>query len=79
MMKDAMQYMPLTSCGEVRFEFSKKDRDGTIVSREFVKKLIDNIVRRSVYYFDKIEDYMFRHKERSMHSIVCPASLYDER
>ena len=68
-----MRYKRIGNCGQVGKEFSIKDGRGVIVSKDFLDRLIDNIVRRSVFYYEKTEDYVFRHRERPIHSVVCPS------
>ena len=62
------------NCGQVGKEFYIEDSGGgVIVSKDFLERLVDNIVKRSVSYYETTRDYAFRHRERSMHSVVCPS------
>ena len=54
-------------------EFSIEDGNGSIVSRDFLERLIDNIVKRSSLYYRWTKDYAFIHGERPIHSVVSPS------
>lgn len=68
-----MKYSALRNCGELGIEFSKEDTEGVRVSRDFLENLINQIVRRSVDYYNETGDYVFSYRERQMHSVVCPS------
>jgi hypothetical protein len=55
------------------FEFSNIDTDGARVSRDFLRKLVNNVVKRSSMYYNETVDHAFYYRERQFHSIVCPS------
>ncbi len=68
-----MRYKTIKNCGEIGMEFLKDDTEGTRVSRDFLKRLIFNIVKRSAAYFDETGDNIFIYREKQLHSVVCPS------
>ena len=68
-----MKYRKIKNSGEVGIEFSIEDSKGTRVARDFLEKLVEGTVRRSVEYFDETDDYAFSYGERQMHSVGCPS------
>lgn len=63
----------IKNCGEIGIEFLKDDTDGTRVTKDFLEKLIYNIVKRSTEYFDKTGEHIFVYREKQLHSVVCPS------
>jgi hypothetical protein len=68
-----VRYKQIRNCGQVGKEFPPKFGEGKNVTKDFLESLIDNIVRKSVLYYEKTGDYVFTHGERPMHSVVCPS------
>jgi len=66
-------YKQIGNCGQVGKEFLLKHGEGKIVTKEFLESLIDNIVRKSFLYYEETGDYVFKHGERPMHSVICPS------
>jgi len=68
-----VKYRTIKNCGEVGIEFCNIDTDGARVSRDFLRRLVNNIIRRSTAYHDETGEPVFFYKERQFHSIVCPS------
>lgn len=68
-----MRMRVIRNCGKVGFEFSNIDSEGAIVTRDLLRKLMNEIVRRSTKYYDDTGDHAFYYKEKQLHSVVCPA------
>ena len=69
----AMLFRTLRNIGEIGTEFNNVDTNGARVSRDLVGKLIDEIAKRSVSYFDSTGDHAFYYSEKQFNSVVCPA------
>jgi hypothetical protein len=73
---ESVIYKQIRNCGQVGKEFFTKYGEGKInarVTKDFLERLIDNIVKKSVLYYEKTGDYVFKHGERQMHTVVCPS------
>lgn len=68
-----MRYNTIKNCGEIGIEFLKDDTDGARVTKDFLEKLIYNIVKRSTEYFDETGEHIFIYREKQLHSVVCPS------
>ncbi len=68
-----MRYKTIKNSGEIGIEFLKDDDDGTRVSRDFLKRLIFNIIKRSTAYFNETGDHIFIYREKQLNSVVCPS------
>jgi len=69
-------YKQIRNCGQVGKEFSTNFGEGkpsARVAKDFLERLIDNIVKKSVLYYKETGDYVFTQGERQMHSVVCPS------
>jgi hypothetical protein len=73
---DHVEFATVRGCGEVGIEFFNIDSDGARVSRDFLRQLVFNIVRRSTAFYDEIQnpgDHIFTYRERQFHSVICPS------
>jgi len=71
-----LKFTTVRNCGKVAIEFFNIDTDGARVSRDFLKRLINNIVRRATEYYDTTGipgDHIFSYREKQFHSVVCPS------
>jgi hypothetical protein len=68
-----MKFETIQNSGKLGIEYSTEDGDGIKVSRDFLNKLIRNIVKRSTKYSDETEDHIFSYREKQLHSVVCPS------
>ena len=68
-----MKYKTLKNCGILGFQFHNLRGNGARVSRDLLRKLITNIVRRSTNYYDETGEHVFTYRERQSHSVVCPS------
>jgi len=68
-----VNYRTIKNCGEVGIEFCNIDSDGARVSRDFLRRLVINIIRRSTDYHDETGEPVFFYRERQFHSVVCPS------
>ena len=64
--------------GELEIRFGKLGGPGANLTKEFLRKLIYQIVRRSTKYYDEArlagcEDHVFIYREKQLHSAICPA------
>ena len=63
----------IKNCGELGIEFTFKDGDGTRVSKDFLRNLFYNIVKRSFNYFEETGEHIFTYREKQLHSVICPS------
>jgi len=68
-----LKYETITGCGEFGIEFSKIDGDGARVSRDFLRRLLKYIVEKSAKYYTETGEHVLTHRERQLHSVVCPS------
>lgn len=68
-----MKYETIRDCGELGIKFGKIVGDGGRVSRDFLRKLLKRIVKRSTKYYDETREHVFIYRERQLHSVVCPS------
>ena len=68
-----MNYETIRDCGELGIDFSNIEGDGARVSRDFLRKLLQRIVKRSTKYYDETGDHVFIYREKQLHSVVCPS------
>lgn len=68
-----MKYETVRHCGKLGLEFSNVKGYGSRVSRDFMRNLLKNIVKRSTDYYDETEEHIFTYREKQMHSVVCPS------
>ena len=64
--------------GRLGIEFDNINTDGARVSRDFLRKLVENIVQRSTAFHDALKDqgeydHAFFYGERQFHSVICPS------
>jgi hypothetical protein len=68
-----VRYETIKNCGELGIEILKDDADGMRVTKDFLEKLIYNIVKRSTKYFYETKDHVFIYREKQLNSAVCPS------
>lgn len=71
-----MEFTTIRNCGKVGTEFFKIDTEGARVSKNFLRKLVLNIVRRATEYYNTTGtpgDHVFSYREKQFHSVVCPS------
>jgi len=68
-----VKYETIRGCGELGIEFSNVEGDGARVTKDFLRELLKNIVKRSTEYYEETEEHAFTYRERQLHSIVCPS------
>jgi len=68
-----LRFEKIKNCGEIGIEFSIKDGDGARVSKDFLRNLFYNIVKRSSNYFMETEEHIFVYREKQLHSVICPS------
>jgi hypothetical protein len=68
-----LEYEKIKGLGELGVEFSKEDDDGSRVAKDFLEKLVKNIIKRSIKYYEATEDHVFTYREKQLHSVVCPS------
>lgn len=68
-----MKYETIRGCGELGIEFSNVEGDGARVTKDFLRELLKNIVKRSTKYYEETGEHAFTYRERQLHSVVCPS------
>lgn len=68
-----LKYQTIKKCGALGVEFGEIHGEGSKVSREFLRKLFNSIIRRSTNYYDQTKEHVFVYRERQLHSVVCPS------
>lgn len=64
--------------GEFEIKFGKLGGRGANISKEFLRRLLHQIVTKSTKYYDEArkagdQDHVFTYREKQFHSVVCPA------
>ncbi len=68
-----MQFTKLKKSGKLTIDFQNLDGLGEIVTKSFLSGVVERVAIRTTEYFDETGDYVFRYKERQIHSVLCPA------
>lgn len=68
-----IRFETIKNCGKLGFNFSMSGGNGTKISKDFLEKLICNIVKRSTNYFNDTGEHIFTFREKQLHSVICPS------
>jgi hypothetical protein len=68
-----MRFRTIKNSGKVGMEFCHTDSNGARVTRDLLRRLIINIVKKSTKYYDETGDHVFAYREKQLHSVICPS------
>jgi len=68
-----VKFQTVKNCGELGVKFQNIDSDGARVSRDFLRKLLNNAVKRCTDYYNETGEHIFTYREKQLHSVICPS------
>jgi hypothetical protein len=70
---DVLIYKPVKYCGELGIEFRNIEGAGARVTKDFLIRLLNKVVRNSAGYYFGRGGHIFIFRERQLHSVICPS------